>query len=65
MVLKDYKIDGEYICISKKDLEELSHHYYSLVALYDKEHDPFYRAFYAGKESAILDILKMFESLEG
>ena len=65
MVLQDYKIEGDYIKVSKKELEELSHHYYSLVAQYDKVYDPFYRAFYAGKESAILDILKMFESLEG
>ena len=65
MILQDYKIDGEYICISKTELEKLSRHYYSLVAQYNNEHDPFYRAFYAGKESAMLDILKMFEPLMG
>lgn len=65
MVLQDYMIEGDYIKVSKKELEELSHHYFSLVALYNHDHDPFYRAFYAGKESAMLDILKMFEPLEG
>lgn len=65
MELKDYKIEGDYIKVSKKELEELSHHYYSLVALYNNAYDPFYRAFYAGKESVVLDILKMFEQLEG
>ena len=27
MVLQDYKIDGEYICISKKELEKLAENY--------------------------------------
>ena len=65
MILQDYKIDGEYIKVSKKELEELSRHYYSLVLQYNNEYDPFYRAFYAGKESVVLDILKMFEPLMG
>ena len=65
MVLKDYKINGGYITISKKELDELANHYYGLTVQYDNGHDPFYRAFYAGKESIVLDILKMFDELLG
>ena len=50
MELKDYKIEGDYIKVSKKDLKDLASHYYGLRVSYDQMHDPSYRAFYAGKE---------------
>ena len=65
MKLQGCKINESSIRITKKELEKLSRHYYSLVAQYNNEYDPFYRAFYAGKERAMLDILKMFEPLMG
>ena len=60
MKLQDYKIDGEYITISKKDLQELASHYYGLRVSYDQMHDPSYRAYYAGKEKAMMDLLSLF-----
>ena len=63
MVLQDYKIDGEYICISKKELERL-------VELYNEEANKLIKAghfqwyaHYNGKRSVILDLLKMFKPL--
>lgn len=62
MVLQDYKIDGEYICISKKELEEWREHY-------TKEAETRGRGkigwFYLGKREVLIDILKMFEPLMG
>ena len=60
MVLQDYKIEGDYIKVSKKDLKELASHYYGLRVSYDQMHDPSYRAYYAGKEKAMMDLLSLF-----
>ena len=65
MVLQDYKIDGEYICISKKELKELRGHYHQLTVQYYKEGDSWRSTFYAGKRDVYIDILKMFEPLMG
>ena len=65
MVLQDYKIDGEYICISKKELEELAEHYDKMAGdKLDSKHFQWY-AHYHGKRTVILDLLKMFEPLMG
>ena len=65
MVLQDYKIDGEYICISKKELEKLAENYnQEAVKLLKAKHYQWY-AHYNGKRSLVLDILKMFEPLIG
>ena len=64
MVLKDYKIDGEYICISKKELEELAELYNNEAnKLLKAEHYQWY-AHYNGKRSVILDLLRMFKREE-
>lgn len=62
MVLKDYKIDGDYICISKEELEEWRDHYDAEAMKRDKGKIGW---FYLGKREVIIDILKMFEQLEG
>ena len=62
MVLQDYKIDGDYISISKKELNALAEHYYYCASLDSNE--AVHRAFYLGKEAVIIDILRMFEPLE-
>ena len=62
MVLQDYKIDGDYICISKKELEEWRDHYGQVEKLQSNSH---LRWFYTGKRDVCIDILKMFEPLMG
>ena len=62
MVLQDYKIDGEYICISKKELEKWRDHY---LKLYREQDEEWKRAFYLGKADAMIEALKMFEPLMG
>ena len=62
MVLQDYKIDGEYICISKKELEEWREHYTNEAETRGRGKIGW---FYLGKREAIIDILKMFEPLMG
>ena len=62
MVLKDYKIDGDYICISKQELEEFAEHYYNVAIGKGKGKIGW---FYLGKREVLIDILKMFEPLEG
>lgn len=63
MILQDYKINGDYISISKKELEEWRDHYWKVSGEY--KDDEFRRAYYIGKQSNIVDILKMFEPLIG
>ena len=62
MVPKDYKIDGGYFCISKEELEKWRDHYYSVASEKGKGKIGW---FYLGKHEVIIDILKMFEPLEG
>ena len=62
MVLQDYKIDGEYICISKKELEEWREHYHNVASEKGKGRIGW---FYLGKREVLIDILKMFEPLMG
>lgn len=61
MVLQDYKIDGDYICISKAELEGFRDHYHA-QAVKDKGKIGW---FYLGKRDVCIDILKMFEPLMG
>lgn len=65
MVLKDYKIDGDYIRISKAELELLRDHYEGLARHHAKNRDSFRQALYLGKRDVCIDVLKMFEPLEG
>ena len=67
MVLQDYKIDGDYITISKNELEEMAEHYWERVMHHfnDADGDHGLGEYYAGKETLVRDILKMFETLEG
>ena len=65
MVLQDYKIDGDYIRISKAGLEQLRDHYGELARHHAKNRDSFRQALYLGKRDVCVDMLKMFEQLEG
>lgn len=62
MILKDYKIDGEYIRINKAELEEFAEHYYNVASEKGRGKIGW---FYLGKGEVLIDILKMFEPLEG
>lgn len=65
MVPQDYKIDGEYLCISKEELETWRDHYYQLACHHKTNNDSFRQSLYIGKHSVMCDMLKMFEPLEG
>ena len=65
MVLQDYKIEGDYIKINRKELEEWRDHYGGIVIRELYEDDPWRNGFYLGKRDVCVDILKMFEQLEG
>lgn len=65
MVLQNYEIDGDNIIITKAELEEIRDHYWNLAQHHTKNRDAFRQALYLGKHSIVLDILKMFEPLEG
>jgi hypothetical protein len=62
MILKDYKIDGDNICISKEELEKWRDHYDAEAMKRDKGKIGW---FYLGKREVLIDMLKMFEQLEG
>lgn len=62
MVLQDYKIDGEYICISKEELERWRDHYQEEANTRGRGKIGW---FYLGKREVMIDMLKMFEQLEG
>jgi regulation of enolase protein 1 (concanavalin A-like superfamily) len=65
MVLQNYKIDGDYICISKEELEKWRKHYHELSVENYNKGDHWRMVFYGGKRDVIIDMLKMFEQLEG
>ena len=65
MVLQDYKIEGDYIKINRVELELIAEHYYDMAQHHAKNRDSFRQAFYTGKRDVCIDILKMFEQLEG
>ena len=62
MVLKDYKIEGDYIRISNKELEKWRDHYQEEANTRGRGKIGW---FYLGKREVLIDILKMFEPLEG
>ena len=69
MVYEDYKIEGDKITLTKKELEECCRHYCKVGDKFKpKKGDEkfnFEYPFYLGKADALTDILKMFEPLEG
>jgi intein-encoded DNA endonuclease-like protein len=62
MTIQDYKIDGDYICIHKKELEEFAEHYHNEAM---KKGRGKIGWFYLGKREVLIDMLKHFEMLEG
>ena len=62
MVLQDYKIEGDYIKVSKAELEKWRDHYDAVASEKGKGKIGW---FYLGKRETLIDILKMFEPLEG
>lgn len=65
MVLQNYEVDGDNIIITKVELEEIRDHYWKLARHHTENRDAYRQALYLGKHSVVVDILKMFESLEG
>lgn len=65
----DYKIEGEGIWLSKELLEKYKAHYLNVAEghrdSWKKNKDTFKFPFYVGKAEVMIDILKMFEPLEG
>lgn len=64
MILQDYEIDGDYIKVSKAELEQLRDHYGSVASIYTIK-DMHRWWYYMGKREICIDMLKMFEPLEG
>lgn len=61
MIPQNHKIDGEYIAISRYELESLRDNYWELSQA--NKDDEFRRAYYIGKATVCIDLLKMFEPL--
>ena len=59
----EYKIEGNGIWIRKDALERCKLHYAQEADAYKK--DAFRYPYYLGKSEVFLDLLKMFEPLEG
>lgn len=62
MVLQDYEVDGDYIKISKEELERWRAHYQEEANIKGRGKIGW---FYLGKRDVMIDMLKMFEQLEG
>ena len=58
MVLQDYKIEGDYIKVSKADLEMWNWHYWAASIGKDEDYE---RGFYLGKAVALEELLELFE----
>lgn len=63
MILQDYKIDGDYIKVSKAELEQLRDHYGNVASNYVIK-DMHMWWYYMGKREICIEMLKMFEPLE-
>ena len=57
----DYEIHGDSITIWKEVLEKWHKHYNKV----SKENFDYMQAYFAGKADDVLDLLKLFEPLEG
>lgn len=64
MVLQDYQIEGDYIKVSKAELEKWRDHYFD-TAYQQKEIGSPLDLFYLGKRDVLIDMIKMFEPLMG
>jgi hypothetical protein len=62
MILQDYKIDGDYIKVSKEELEKWRDHYQEEASKRGRGKIGW---FYLGKREVLIDMLKMFEPLMG
>ena len=62
MVLQNYEVDGDNIIINKDELEKWRDHYQNEANTKGRGKIGW---FYLGKREVIIDILKMFEPLEG
>lgn len=67
MVFQDYKIEGDSITLSKKELTEARDHFCKVADKFKprkgREADPRY-ALYLGKAGILNDMLKMFEPID-
>lgn len=67
MTLKqgEYEITDDAITIKKEVLEQLRDHYYNVALDMELSEQDEKQMFYLGKHEVIVNLLKMFESLEG
>ena len=61
MTLQDYKIEGDYIKVSKAELEKWKSRYWEVSRVQDED---WKKGFYLGKGDALVELLKMFEQEE-
>ena len=57
----DYEINGDSITIRKEVLEKWHQHYNKV----SRENFDYMQAYFAGKADDVLDLLKLFEPMEG
>ena len=70
MVFEDYKVDGDSITLTKKELEDIRDHYLKVADKFKPKpqkgcRNPLLYGMYIGKADLCIDMLKMFEPLEG
>ena len=61
----EYEITDDAITIKKEVLEQLRDHYYNVAIDMELSEQDEKQMFYLGKHEVIVNLLKMFESLEG
>ncbi len=61
----EYEITNDAITIKKEVLEQLRDHYYNVALDMELSEQDEKQMFYLGKHEVIVNLLKMFESLEG
>ena len=61
----EYEINDDAITIKKEVLEQLRDHYYNVALDMELSEQDEKQMFYLGKHEVIVNLLKMFESLEG
>ena len=62
---EEYRIEDEGIWVSRKALEEWRDHYFNNALDRELSEQDEKQMFYLGKHEVIVDMLKMFEPLEG
>ena len=68
MTIQDYKIDRDFITLTKKELEEIRDHFCKVADKFkpkkDDEKFDFRYPYYLGRADSVVYILKLFEPID-